>query len=350
MRPGAALLRASAEEDSARPAGFAAAGPPAAPPLVVFDEFTSVVDRRVARVVSAAVAKAIREERIRCRLVAVTCHDDVTEWLAPDWVIDMALGQFTRRCLPRPPIELAVHRSRRGAWPVFARHHYLKGTLSPTARCFVALWEGDPVAFCATLPAIGYRGRWRITRIVTLPDYQGVGIGTSLAEAVAELHRGEGHRLGLTASHPAIVAHCRRSGRWRVVDVEEARRRQRTAVHRQLPLLGGARGGFVRVCGLRRAAPTVETAHGASGQTRSPGRRQATRHRSDPQLGRKPAFGRGLRPLFPFDDHAHRGPRPGLCPAACARTARRRSSVSSAFAMRPRRSSTGARRPGRWSG
>ena len=38
------------------------------PPLVVFDEFTSVVDRNVARVVSAAVAKGIRSGQIGCRL------------------------------------------------------------------------------------------------------------------------------------------------------------------------------------------------------------------------------------------------------------------------------------------
>ncbi len=42
------------------------------------------------RVGSAAVAKAIRGGQIRCRFVAVTCHYDVTEWLEPDWVIDMA--------------------------------------------------------------------------------------------------------------------------------------------------------------------------------------------------------------------------------------------------------------------
>ena len=65
--------------------------------LVVFDEFTSVVDRTVAKVGSAAVAKAIRGGKIRCRFVAVTCHYDVTEWLAPDWVLDMADRSFQRR-------------------------------------------------------------------------------------------------------------------------------------------------------------------------------------------------------------------------------------------------------------
>jgi GNAT superfamily N-acetyltransferase len=52
-----------------------------------------------------------------------------------------------------------------------------------------------------------------------MPDYQGVGIGMRVAEAVAELHRDAGHRLNVTASHPALLAHCRRSPLWRVARV-----------------------------------------------------------------------------------------------------------------------------------
>jgi GNAT superfamily N-acetyltransferase len=191
------------------------------PSLVAFDEFTSVVDRNVARIASAAIAKGIRQGRIACRFVAVTCHYDVTEWLAPDWVIDMASSTFDRRCLQRPPIELEVFRCRRAAWRLFARHHYLSGALNPRARCYLGLWEGVPVAFCATLAMIGRKGHWRISRIVTLPDYQGIGIGMAMAEAVAQIHGREGHRVSVTASHPALIAHCRRSPQWRCAGVKK---------------------------------------------------------------------------------------------------------------------------------
>ncbi len=77
------------------------------------------------------------------------------------------------------------------------------------------------MAFCATVSLIGKKNRWRISRIVTLPDYQGIGIGMAVAEAVAELHLAEGHRLNVTASHPALLAHCRRSPRWRAVQVRK---------------------------------------------------------------------------------------------------------------------------------
>jgi len=191
------------------------------PRLVVFDEFTSVVDRTVARIGSAAIAKAIRSGTIPCRLVAVSCHYDVSEWLEPDWVLDMATSTFTRRRLRRPAIRLEVVRCRREAWRLFARHHYLSGSLGRVARCFLALWEDTPVAFCATVGLIGRRGRRRISRLVVLPDFQGIGIGMRLAETIAELHRAEGHRVNVTASHPALIAHCRRSANWRAVGVRK---------------------------------------------------------------------------------------------------------------------------------
>jgi GNAT superfamily N-acetyltransferase len=85
----------------------------------------------------------------------------------------------------------------------------------------MALWDGVPVAFCATLSLLGRKNRRRISRIVTLPDYQGIGIGMALAETVAEFNRREGFRLNITASHPAVIAHCRHSPRWRAVGVKK---------------------------------------------------------------------------------------------------------------------------------
>ena len=101
---------------------------------------------------------------------------------------------------------------------MFARHHYLSGQLAPGARCYLAM-RGVPVTFCATLAQIGRRNEWRISRIVTLPDYQGVGIGMRVAEAVADVHREQGSRFHVTASHPALIAHCRHSPLWRAVRV-----------------------------------------------------------------------------------------------------------------------------------
>lgn len=191
-------------------------------PLIAFDEFTSVVDRNVARACSAAIAKGIRRGSIPCRFIAVTCHYDVAEWLEADWVLDMATGRLERRRLRRPPIHVEIHRASVSAWQLFARHHYLSGSLARGARCYLATWEGEPVTFCATLPVITRKNHRRFTRIVTLPDYQGMGIGMKVVAAVASLHRQEGLRINVTSSHPALIRHCRNSPLWKTVNVRKA--------------------------------------------------------------------------------------------------------------------------------
>jgi len=54
-------------------------------PLIVFDEFTSVVDREIAKISSYAIQKAIR--RTDKKFIAVTCHYDVVDYLEPNWVL-----------------------------------------------------------------------------------------------------------------------------------------------------------------------------------------------------------------------------------------------------------------------
>ena len=51
--------------------------------VIVFDEFTSVVDRTVAKIGSIAMQKAIRKQRKK--FIAIACHDDILDWLKPDW-------------------------------------------------------------------------------------------------------------------------------------------------------------------------------------------------------------------------------------------------------------------------
>jgi hypothetical protein len=56
---------------------------------------------------------------------------------------------------------------------------------------------------------------------VTLPDFQGIGIGMRAVAAVAQLHRAEGHRINVTSSHPVLIRHCDRSPQWKVVNVKK---------------------------------------------------------------------------------------------------------------------------------
>lgn len=185
--------------------------------LVVLDEFTSVVDRTVAQIGSAAVAKAVRQ-RDR-RLVALSCHYDVEDWLQPDWVYQPHIAEFTWRSVqPRPGIGLDVARSDHTAWRLFGPHHYLSASLNRSAACFVGFWTGRPVVFLAVLPFPG-RGRvncWRAHRLVTLPDYQGVGIGNRFCDYMAGVFAAAGRSMFVTTAHPARVSTLARNPLWKI--------------------------------------------------------------------------------------------------------------------------------------
>lgn len=58
----------------------------------IIDEFTSVVDRNVAKAASVALSKYIKNNNIQ-NVVLATCHEDVLEWLEPDWVINTNTGE-----------------------------------------------------------------------------------------------------------------------------------------------------------------------------------------------------------------------------------------------------------------
>jgi GNAT superfamily N-acetyltransferase len=187
-----------------------------APDIAVVDEYTSAVDRTVARVGSAALAKTIR--RLGRRFVAVTCHEDVEEWLQPEWIYRPATNTFAWRCLQRRPrITLTVYRCRLGAWRLFRAHHYLSDIISPCAVAFLAEWENRPVAFSAWINAAAKGGGKREHRTVTLPDYQGVGIGHALSNFCAALWKALGHRVSSTTTHPAFIASRLKSPAWRLV-------------------------------------------------------------------------------------------------------------------------------------
>jgi GNAT superfamily N-acetyltransferase/ABC-type uncharacterized transport system YnjBCD ATPase subunit len=188
---------------------------------VVFDEFTSVVDRTVAQIASAAVAKAVRGGHVACRqFVAISCHYDILDWLGPDWVLDMASGRLARGSLQRPlfrrpAIELELFRCGRQAWPLFAPHHYLSGELHTAAQCYLATWQGRPAAFAALLHSVGHRSWLRVSRLVTRPDFQGVGIGSAVLDAVCRLASESGKRVAITTGHPAMIRHLTASPLWR---------------------------------------------------------------------------------------------------------------------------------------
>lgn len=63
---------------------------------IVIDEFTSVVDRQIAKIGAMAFARGWRRSAGR-RCVLLSCHYDIIEWLQPDWVYDTGTGRLKKK-------------------------------------------------------------------------------------------------------------------------------------------------------------------------------------------------------------------------------------------------------------
>jgi energy-coupling factor transporter ATP-binding protein EcfA2 len=66
-----------------------------APDEVIVDEFTSVIDRQIAKIGAMAFAKGWRRNKGK-KIVLLACHYDIIEWLQPDWVFDTGTGELKK--------------------------------------------------------------------------------------------------------------------------------------------------------------------------------------------------------------------------------------------------------------
>lgn len=186
--------------------------------VVVVDEYSSVVDRTVARIGSAAISKAVR--RKNKKVILLSCHFDILDWLEPDWVLKPATGEYYcgRYLHQRPDIELEIYTVHSSAWKIFRRHHYLDTSIALASECYAAFFESQPVAFTAVMhfPHPKSKNIKREHRTVCLPDYQGVGIGNALSNFVASLYKKRGFRYRSQTSHPAMIRHRNKSPLWKL--------------------------------------------------------------------------------------------------------------------------------------
>jgi len=241
--------------------------------LVVVDEFTSVVDRQVAAIGAHAVQKHTR--RNGGQFVGVTCHYDVIDWLQPDWVFDPSSLAFEWRSVqPRPSIEVEIRKVKWAEWRRFAPFHYLTAKLHRAAQCFVLYVNGSPAAFAGMLPrpTSGVKGRVSImgcSRLVTLPDYQGLGLAFVLIDKLAEAYKAVGLRVRTYPAHPALIRAFDRSKRWALA-IKPGKIRRRTGGG----CLGSTLGASDRPCAVfewaGKADPAATTALGIAYKGRAP--------------------------------------------------------------------------------
>jgi len=160
----------------------------------VIDEWTSVVDRTVAKVMSHSIQKYARKTD-KC-IVLIACHYDVIEWLKPDWIIDCNKQEYLehRRSVWQrsEKLEFTIKEVDKSTWKYFSKYHYLSESVSRGKSHFFGLFKDDEqVGFGAFTNYVPKRPtdktfKMHSNRVVIHPDYIGFGLGNLLVEKTAE--------------------------------------------------------------------------------------------------------------------------------------------------------------------
>lgn len=196
-----------------------------APENVIVDEFTSVVDRQIAKFGALAFQKAWRRNNGKC--VLLSCHYDILDWVEPDWIFDTATGKLEKgRLRQRPKFELEIYETDKRYWSLFEPHYYLRLPSMIAATYYVGTVNGEPVCHVGVAPRLDVKGM-RASRMVVMPEWQGAGVGGRFLDAVCGIHVSGKGKYGdrvkavyFHTSHPGLCAGLRRSKKWVQVSAE----------------------------------------------------------------------------------------------------------------------------------
>lgn len=172
--------------------------------IINIDEWTSVVDRTVAKAMSHCVQKFARKNNKK--IILLSCHYDVLEWLIPDWLIDCNEQKFHLKqnesffFKPRERLEFAIKEIGKESWRYFSKYHYLSENL-PGGRIHLygLFLDEKQIGFqCfANYTPIrkGYKEIQHSNRTVIHPDYNGLGLGIKFINETSKLMSQKGVRV-----------------------------------------------------------------------------------------------------------------------------------------------------------
>lgn len=199
--------------------------------ILVIDEWTSVVDRVVAKAMSNNIQKMIR--RSGKKLILLSCHYDVFEWLNPCWVIDCNKQSYTdRRSLWRnyqrkEKLEFQIYETERSSWKYFSKFHYLSERLGGSFGVYFGLFSGkEQIGFQAFNNYVphrknsGLKMQIHFNRTVIHPDYVGLGLGELLINETSVLLAKEFDVRTKFSSTPVYKILKRHPDKWKLTDIK----------------------------------------------------------------------------------------------------------------------------------
>lgn len=164
--------------------------------IVLIDEWTSVVDRTVAKAMSICISKYAKKHNKK--LILLSCHYDILEWLQPNWLIDCNKQEF---CLPqsedfffteREKLTFEIRETTKETWKYFSKYHYLGENLPGGKVYFYGIFHNEnQIGFKCfanyTPHKKGTKIIYHANRLIIHPDYQGLQLGLKFSEITNDM-------------------------------------------------------------------------------------------------------------------------------------------------------------------
>lgn len=198
--------------------------------VTIIDEWTSVVDRTVAKVMSHCVQKHAR--KTEKQVILLSCHYDVIEWLDPDWVIDCNSAKFIdRRSLcpderkRKERLEFKITEVDRVTWKNFSKYHYLSDKMPAGHLKTFGIFHGqNQIGFICYTNYVAHSDKTKkmilhFNRVVIHPDYAGFGLGVLFINETSRLIKDQGYRvMGKFSSTPVFKSLQKYPEKWRLLE------------------------------------------------------------------------------------------------------------------------------------
>lgn len=195
--------------------------------IILIDEWTSVVDRTIAKIMSNSVQKFSR--KFKRKIVLISCHYDIIEWVSPDWLLDCNKQEyFNYRGLPyrrTEKIEFTIKECDKTSWKNFSKYHYLSKKIPGGTNYFYGLFLNEEQigfqCFSNYVPKVlGKKTIYHFNRTVIHPDYVGIGLGLKLINETSKDMKSKGFRIMGKFSSIPVFKSLSKDKKWKLVKIE----------------------------------------------------------------------------------------------------------------------------------
>lgn len=189
--------------------------------IIGIDEYTSTVDRVVAKIMSYAIQKYVRKNNKK--IICCSVHFDIIEWLNPDWIINMNDQKFIdRRRLwhdykKKEKLEFKIKECSGKEWKNFSKYHYLSDKMPGGKNYCYGLYLKDKrqIGFqCFTNYNPKIPKMYHSNRTVILPEYSGIGLGIILINETSKIMKKNKFDVRAKFSNYAIYKSMLKSNLW----------------------------------------------------------------------------------------------------------------------------------------